>query len=64
MVSGVKPEQAKMFLHDIFEILIDTNRKMTKEVRLNLRFGCMRLYKNGELSFDYLSQNGDIESTT
>jgi hypothetical protein len=53
MVCGVKAEQVKQYLTDLFTILIEKNRKGTKEVRLNFEgLGSLRLYKNGELSFE------------
>jgi len=36
MVSGVKTDQAKQYLTDFFAILIETNRKGKKEVKLNI----------------------------
>jgi len=53
IVSGIKQDQAKQFLTDLFALLIEINRKNTKEVRLNFSgLGSLRLFKNGELSFD------------
>jgi hypothetical protein len=53
IVCGVKAEQAKKILTDIFAGLIELCRKLTREVKLSfIRFGSLMLYKNGELSFD------------
>lgn len=63
IVSGVKAEQAKKYLTDLFAILIETNRKHNKEVRLNFRqLGSLCLYKNGELSFTTLDDSQDQET--
>lgn len=53
IVCGIKAEQARLILTDIFSGLIELCRKHTREVKLNfIRFGQLVLYKNGELSFD------------
>ena len=53
IVCGIKAEQAKQILTDIFAGLIELCRKQTGEVRLTfIRFGSLILYKNGELSFE------------
>lgn len=62
MVSGVKAEQAKQFLSELFALLIETNRKLTKEVKLSFKqFGNLHLYKNGELSFVSIQNTLDEE---
>jgi len=42
----------------LFATLIETNRKLQKEVKLNLyNFGTLQLFKNGELSFSQCEMN-------
>lgn len=54
-VCGLKSEQAKEYVTDMFAQLVEVNRKQSKEVKLTLKhFGYLNLYRNGELSFTHL----------
>lgn len=54
--EGSTTDSVKQVLTDIFSCLIEINRKTKREVRMTIgsktAFGCLFLFKNGEIIFE------------